>query len=805
MILHQLILKNFKQYTDEAIQFKEELVGITGRNGAGKSSVFEAILLALYGSFEVDNKYLRSSWVEVKAAVVVSLEFEVGAKRYRVERQFRGKTLSHHANLYQLKKDLEEHIATSANEVRRRITDLLGMDKEAFTKSVFSGQKELDEISKVQGSKRREMIRKMVGLDKLDTIQRLIRRDANHLKSEIAGQTALLLSTEEHAKLETELKRIEKEEIKQKKNCETIEKELKTNNEIYQKTKTALDAQQKLRDQFNEKDKTQSKYVEGIERLKETLKKQETERKNLILLKKELDKQTPEIKLFSKKKLAKENLDKEKTQYDRIQLLNQQLAGKLTLSEKIIHSIEQSEKEIEPISKLKKQTEELERKHNIQETIEHECMKVARELAQKIGDIKGKIKEREENIATMKSLGKDADCPTCLRPLVESYDATLAKLNSEIETYQNKELNTHEANLEKNRKTHKDGINTRKKLAVNITELKNQQSVIQVKMNSIEKQKNNLKDLKSEINEIEKSIKSVGEISFDQMTYDALLAEIKSFEPIYINYEKNLSKTEKIADIETETKTLKERIKNGNDHLTKIKSDIAKLNFSLPAYEAAQQKREDAEAQRDTTQTRLTRERNTLTETTNNIKKIRHRLDTHTKTQAAIRERETQYIQLDELGGVFGRFKTDILEKVRPTIAGKAGDLFKNITRNRYEGIKIDDNFNFQILDDGTYYPIERFSGGEIDLANLCLRIGISEAVAQLAGSEKTQGFLGFDEIFGSQDDERRQDIMYALQVLKQQYKQIYIVTHINDVKEEFSEILEIRRTPQGSRAGWLE
>jgi len=49
MILHKLTLKNFKQYTSETIEFKENLVGITGRNGAGKSSVFEAILLALTG------------------------------------------------------------------------------------------------------------------------------------------------------------------------------------------------------------------------------------------------------------------------------------------------------------------------------------------------------------------------------------------------------------------------------------------------------------------------------------------------------------------------------------------------------------------------------------------------------------------------------------------------------------------------------------------------------------------------------------------------------------------------------------
>jgi len=64
MILHKLILKNFKQYTSEAIEFKENLVGITGRNGAGKSSVFEAILLALYGSFEVDNSRIMRIYMK---------------------------------------------------------------------------------------------------------------------------------------------------------------------------------------------------------------------------------------------------------------------------------------------------------------------------------------------------------------------------------------------------------------------------------------------------------------------------------------------------------------------------------------------------------------------------------------------------------------------------------------------------------------------------------------------------------------------------------------------------------------------
>ena len=100
MILHTLRLKNFKQYTNETIDFREGLVGIAGRNGAGKSSVFEAILLALFGSFDIGNKYIRTSWAKDDAEVLVELEFEIAGQRYRARREFKGRRLTQNAVLY---------------------------------------------------------------------------------------------------------------------------------------------------------------------------------------------------------------------------------------------------------------------------------------------------------------------------------------------------------------------------------------------------------------------------------------------------------------------------------------------------------------------------------------------------------------------------------------------------------------------------------------------------------------------------------------------------------------------------------
>ena len=181
-----------------------------------------------------------------------------------------------------------------------------------------------------------------------------------------------------------------------------------------------------------------------------------------------------------------------------------------------------------------------------------------------------------------------------------------------------------------------------------------------------------------------------------------------------------------------------------------------------------------------------------------------NKLNEQIRIKAQIETEQQDFHELEELDALFKAFKTYILNKVKPTIAEHASRLFQQITKGRYEGIEVDQNFEFHIYENGDYYPIHRFSGGEIDLANLCLRIGISKAIAELSGKEEGLSFLGFDEIFGSQDEERRYEILRALDLLKEQYRQIYIVSHIDTVKEYFPNILEVRKTAKGSQVAWL-
>ncbi len=52
--------------------------------------------------------------------------------------------------------------------------------------------------------------------------------------------------------------------------------------------------------------------------------------------------------------------------------------------------------------------------------------------------------------------------------------------------------------------------------------------------------------------------------------------------------------------------------------------------------------------------------------------------------------------------------------------------------------------------------------------------------------------FLAFDEVFGSQDEERRQEIMEVFHTIKEQYRQIFLISHESEIKEMFERVIEL-------------
>ena len=93
------------------------------------------------------------------------------------------------------------------------------------------------------------------------------------------------------------------------------------------------------------------------------------------------------------------------------------------------------------------------------------------------------------------------------------------------------------------------------------------------------------------------------------------------------------------------------------------------------------------------------------------------------------------------------------------------------------------------MLDDGEPKPV--ISGGEEDIANLALRLAISQMIAERAGQPLS--LLVLDEIFGSLDEERRAAVIDLLRSLADRFPQVILITHVDSVREGFDRVIRRR------------
>ena len=245
MILTNLKLEYFKKYKHFEIAFESGLIGIIGKNGAGKSTIFEAILFALYGELKNkgDKEVVRNSNANIKDAVIVELDFEFDHIEYKVIREFRGKDLKSNAKLYKN----TELITTGAKEVTTSIVNLTKMSKDAFVHTLFASQKELTSLSNSKPEERKKMIRKLLGLEKIDFVEKELIEKSRELKREIGAFAEVLLSAEDISiKKEHIVEYTKQSEVLQKDigartilldSSKTQESSIKQELELYTKTK----------------------------------------------------------------------------------------------------------------------------------------------------------------------------------------------------------------------------------------------------------------------------------------------------------------------------------------------------------------------------------------------------------------------------------------------------------------------------------------------------------------------------------------------------------------------------------------
>jgi len=351
----------------------------------------------------------------------------------------------------------------------------------------------------------------------------------------------------------------------------------------------------------------------------------------------------------------------------------------------------------------------------------------------------------------IKKLGPNAKCPTCNRTLSEQYNMLISNFDSELKNKE-KEIKTFNLEIRQNEEDKQKILREKEAIEKKINYL-NMQLREKEKINTTIKHINlELKNEKTIFNRKKNEILKIKQISFDY----------KAFENIKKQQDKTYDFYQKTQDLFNDKKDI---LSDLNLELEKKQSSVKILNQEIKTY--------------------------------------KDKLFELERFKKQIKEEKNSVKYLGKLSDIMSDFRTFLISRVRPTLSSYTSDFFSQLTDNKYSEVEIDENYDLMVYDNGELYNINRFSGGEEDLANLCLRLAISEVITERVGG--VFNFIILDEIFGSQDKIRRQNIMKSLNTLSSKFRQIFLITHVDDVKNDMENIIYVFENEDGTSLIKLE
>lgn len=194
----KLTLSAFGPYAGETVLNLEQLGGsglylITGDTGAGKTTIFDAITYALYGRPSGDSReasMLRSKYAGPQTPTFVELEFLYGGQRYTVRRNpeyerpaKRGEKMTKQKAEATLTCP-DGRLVTKMNEVTAAVTEILGVDRDQFSRIAMIAQGEFLKLLLAPTEERKAIFRQIFRTQRYQTLQEKLKADALELRAQ---------------------------------------------------------------------------------------------------------------------------------------------------------------------------------------------------------------------------------------------------------------------------------------------------------------------------------------------------------------------------------------------------------------------------------------------------------------------------------------------------------------------------------------------------------------------------------------------------------------------------------------------
>lgn len=278
----KLVMTGFESYKDRTeINFEKlgnrGLYLITGDTGAGKTTIFDAITFALYGSSSGADRnveMLRSHFADENTPTKVELDFEANGKKYNIIRNpeyerkaLRGEGLTTEAANAELRIEGQPPV-TGLSKVNLEIEKILNLKKEQFCSIAMIAQGRFQQLLLSKKEEKERLFRELFHTEKYEKLQNQLKTDKGNAEKAV-GELKVRLG-EALSAIEVNEKDSEAEEINKIKSGRYVtEEELKVLSTFIAKDEKLLsEILKKISDTEKKLDKVNEELQSGQVRAK---------------------------------------------------------------------------------------------------------------------------------------------------------------------------------------------------------------------------------------------------------------------------------------------------------------------------------------------------------------------------------------------------------------------------------------------------------------------------------------------------------------------------------------------------------
>jgi exonuclease SbcC len=448
MIPLQLTLKNFLSYRQASLDFSGlHTACICGQNGAGKSSLLEAITWVIWGKTRAmtEDDVIHIGEKDVR----VDFELMNNYQHYKVIRtRTRGKSS---ALDFQVKSDTGKFISLSGKGLKNtqeQIINELKLDYETFINSAYLRQGKADEFMLKTASERKKVLAELLNLEQYQKLSEKAKDQSKQIKGKV---------DELESKLEKEAQELQNSEqllAKQK----STEHEI---NELHKQEEIDKDIEQKLRASQILRDSQQSNINQ-----------------------------------------KKQNLLRGQQECDRLQQEEQQIAKNLINLEQLLEQESDINQKYQKLLDLRKEQDKLSQDFQSYQQLREQQQQLEKQLNHEINQLNFKVETTKNRLTDLEKQAKENQVILQTKSDVEKY---LIKLKEKREYLQQlDELQTQIIPLVRQRQSLETEIEkVKNRLNLKLEDLHHKQQEIADKIAKIPEQKNYLASLDQQLNALE--------------------------------------------------------------------------------------------------------------------------------------------------------------------------------------------------------------------------------------------------------------------------------------------------------------